>query len=366
MLFLFVFVAGLFAQDYNEEAAYVDRDSSQVLLKSLTLSLQTGFIFAHSEEVQNTEGANPVGLELYYSWQKNTRKNWDICGCIPQHSFNIAYYNYDTPILGSAIIVAYTLEPWYKIGRKSFLSFRAGGGLAYLTSPYDPVTNPGNQSYSSAISGYVSLGLGAWFFVSDRWALNPSLRYHHISNGGIKLPNKGINSPGVGLGIQYRLNPVELRSYQRRDVNWRDEPIRWDVGVFGTQKRILNSEGESEYHPVVGVAGQLAKRIGKINNLTGGLEINMDKAVEIHLEQQNLDGEPWAAGLLIGHEFILGKFLFSQRIGYYLYKPAPDFDRFYHRWGLAYRLGDHFSFGINLLAHRHVAYYTDFRVMYIL
>ena len=68
--------------------------------------------------------------------------------------------------------------------------------------------------------------------------------------------------------------------------------------------------------------------------------------------------------MAIGHEFLLGKFLFSQQIGYYLFKKHVPSDNWYHRWGLVYRFNQKINFGINLKVHRHIADFIDFRIGY--
>lgn len=80
------------------------------------------------------------------------------------------------------------------------------------------------------------------------------------------------------------------------------------------------------------------------------------------LEQEGDDATPVKAGLAIGHEFLLGKFLFSQQFGVYLSNPNPLHDDVYQRYGLVYRINKSLSAGINLKAHGHVANFLDFRL----
>ena len=48
----------------------------------------------------------------------------------------------------------------------------------------------------------------------------------------------------------------------------------------------------------------------------------------------------------------------------YVFKNNPYTDDWFHRWGLLYKAGKHYWFGLNLKAHRHVADYIDLRVLY--
>lgn len=126
---------------------------------SISVGVQHEFIFAHSRAVQNTKGANPAGIELILGWQRNDRETWNLCNCFPKKGLLLAYYDYDVKILGKSFNAAYFLEPFYKLTHRSFFSFKGLAGLAYLTNPFDSVTNPTNQSYSAAIGIYLLVGL---------------------------------------------------------------------------------------------------------------------------------------------------------------------------------------------------------------
>lgn len=65
---------------------------------------------------------------------------------------------------------------------------------------------------------------------------------------------------------------------------------------------------------------------------------------------------------MAGHSFLLGRFIFSQAFGVYLYDPYKTNDPGYQRYGLVYRIGKHIQAGVNLKAHRHVADFPDLRI----
>ncbi len=334
-------------------------------IQSLTLGVQHGFIFAHSPAVENTKGANPTGVELLIGWQRNDAATWDLCNCFPRKGLLLSFYDYDTKILGRSYTAAYFLEPVYRIGKSVQFSFKAVAGLSYLTRPFDSIKNPTNQSYSTHISGYLLLGAGMWVKLGDHWWLNASANYQHESNGGIQQPNKGINWPTAGLAVSYQFNPRPYhQGIRRKDKFWKDESVRWDAGIMGVAKRVLDENGESRRLPLFGLTFQGSKQVGRINALTGGIEIFTDRALRMQLKIDSVEASSLRAGILFGHEFLLGKFLFSQRLGLYIFDETPYFDRLYHRWGIQYRINRHWSMGFNLQAHRQVADFIDVRFTY--
>ena len=149
-------------------------------LFSIGAGFQRGFIFAHSEAVQNTKGSHPIGVELILSWKRNDAAVWDLCNCYPRKGLLLTYNDYDNSILGQGFSAAYFLEPTYRLSRNLFFSFKAASGLSYLTNPFDSIKNPTNQSYSTDLSVYLNVGLGLWFQLNPHWWINSSINYQHI------------------------------------------------------------------------------------------------------------------------------------------------------------------------------------------
>ena len=363
LFFINVIAVNGTAQDNGSKVVFSTKKTENIF--SVGAGVQHGFIFAHSAAVENTKGARPTGIELNFGWQRNDSAVWNLCNCFPKKGLLLSYYDYDAEVLGRSFIASYFLEPAYKLGKKTFFSLKGVAGLAYLTNPFDSIRNPANRSYSSAIGGYLLFGIGLSFLINDHWWLNGSINYQHISNGGLRQPNKGINWPTAGISLAYQKNP---RPYYTRPRNkekfWKDYPVRWDIGVFGIAKRGTDENGYSRRMPLIGGSIQGSRQVGRINTLTLGTEIYSDKSLRMRLKRDSIEAGAVKAGLQFGHEFLLGKFLFSQRLGVYIFNQTPYFDRIYHRWGIHYRINKHWGAGFHLKAHRHVADFIDVRVTY--
>lgn len=334
-------------------------------LFSIGLGLQHGTIFAHSEAVQNTSGARPTGIETIFSWQRNDEEIYSLCLCYPRQGVMFAYYDYDVDILGKSGTVAYFLEPAYRINDGLLFSFKGSGGLSYLTNPFDSITNPGNQSYSTHLSAYLLVGIGAWVRLSDQWWINPSVNYQHISNGGTRKPNKGINWPTAGLAVSYQPEPRPLyRGSRTTEKYWRDYSNQYDITILGAMRKGYDAAGDRIKYGMGGIALQAGKQVGRLSMVTLGAEAYYDGKLKDELDKDGLSASPVKAGIMIGHEFLLGSFRFSQRLGAYVYDQTPYYDRIFHRWGLQYSINRHLSAGFNLLAHRHIAEFVDLRLTY--
>lgn len=332
---------------------------------SIDSDIHYGFVFAHSPLVENTKGAKPTGVEVSFSWQKNDAATWDLCNCYPRRGLMIAYYDYDSRILGRSIGASYFLEPNYKLGKRNFFFIKAAAGLAYMTSPFDSVKNPTNMSYSSAVSGYLLVGIGLWFRLNDRWWLNSSANYQHISNGGLSQPNKGINWPTLGIGVRYQNDTRDYYTGPRtKEKFWKNNSIRWDIGIFGITRKGTDELGNRKRQPLFGLGLQASKQVGRINRILASTEMFYDENMRIQLKRDSTDASAIKAGIAFGHEFVLGKFLFSQRLGVYVFDQTPYYDRIFHRWGIHYMTNSNWGVGVSLLAHRHVADFVDLRLTY--
>ena len=348
-----------------DSAAVIESTAKQEPLFSMGLGVQHGFIFAHSVDVQNTKGARPTGVEAIISWQRNDASSFALCHCYPRQGLLLAYYDYDVALLGRSGTAAYFLEPTYKISNRVLFSFKGAAGISYLTNPYDSIANPGNQSYSTHLSAYLLVGIGIWVQLSEQWWLNPGVNYQHISNGGTRQPNKGINWPTVGLAVSYQ--PVSRPWYtgtRTTEKYWRNYSTRYDLALLGTLRRGEDEAGNRKRFPLAGLAFQAGRQVGNISMITLGAEAYYDELLQDKLHRDNLEASPVKAGLLLGHEFLLGRFLFSQRLGFYIFDQTPYYHRIFHRWGLQYRINRHLSAGFNLLAHRQVAEFADLRLAY--
>ncbi len=349
----------------TDSTAAIVPEAKQKSLFSMGLGVQHGFIFAHSEEVQNTKGANPTGIEAIFGWQRNDSAAFALCHCYPRQGVLLAYYDYDVGLLGKSGTAAYFLEPTYRIGNRVLFSFKGAAGASYLSNPYDSINNPGNQSYSTRMSFYLLVGVGAWVQLSEQWWLNPTLNYQHISNGGSREPNKGINWPTAGIAVSYQPDFRPLYTGTRpTEKYWKHYPTRYDVSLLGTVRKGYNEAGDRKRYAVGGLAVQAGRQVGSVHMLTLGAEAYHDEELRDKLDREDIDASPVKAGLLVGHEFLLGRFQFSQGLGVYVFDQTPYYDRIFHRWGLQYRINSRFSAGVNLLAHRQIAEFVDFRLTY--
>jgi hypothetical protein len=334
--------------------------------KRWSLSPSYGFIYAHSKDVENTKGARPFGVQADYAWRKTDSITYKKFFGFPVQGVSVIYFDYDNKVLGNGTLVAYFMEPEIRWGKRMGAHMHMAAGFAWLSNPHDIVNNPNNNSYSTHISGYLSLGIQPYVQLSEKWQLMLAATYRHLSNGGIKLPNKGVNWITGEAMLCYFPNGKrqvlpQLQYYRQQH---RDKINRTDIWVFGAP-RGSDDESKKKYG-LLGVGAQYALQTGSTHSFTAGLEFYNDNADRQQMKDSGIDASALKAGAMIGHEFLWGRFIFSQQLGIYLFDKTPYYTAWFHRWGLYYCINEKWMTGINLKAHKHVANFTDLRIIYTL
>lgn len=339
-------------------AATVYSDSTRSALL-LGVRAHAGFVLIHSEDLVPVKNSYPVGLEFDLAWHKLSERAWESCNCYPKMGVALTVWDYDDEVLGEGVTGMFYLEPVFGARKKISFSIRAAFGLSYQNMPYDEVENPFNLSYSTYIAFPLQLGANMHIRLGDQWLLDLTTVYNHFSNGGIREPNKGINWPTAAIGATRYFSPPAFEDRVKR--NWREttEPqTRLDLTWF-----MAFQEPRSKlYLFSPGVELKYSRQIARIDALTAGIEWMYDNGDAYYMEQAGIDENPQKLGFALGHEFLLGRTVFGQQFGVYLFNKGVQTADVYQRYNLVYRFTPRFNAGIALKAHGHVADFLDFRV----
>ncbi len=330
----------------------------------LGLNFEYGHILKHTHSLRKLDNAYPSGISIDWSKFLLQKEAWDFCNCFPKIGSELSYYDFDNEdILGQGVLAIGYVEPYFRTDRSFNLFFRIGLGGSYLTNPFDEISNPINDLYSTDLSFALMLSIGTTYRIDEHWNLRLLAKYNHTSNGGVNTPNRGLNFPTLSLGITRSFIPLAFPEYEK--VGKREPPkekTRLSLTHFSGWSN--TSIGGRDKFYVFGFAGKYSRWIGARSALTGGTEFIFDFSKR-KLIQERGDGENFVqAAALIGHEFWLGKVTFGQQIGVYYWNEYVNSDRVYQRYSLTYRISSQIFAGFGLKAHRHVADFFDLRIGY--
>ncbi|WP_224997255.1 acyloxyacyl hydrolase [Cesiribacter sp. SM1] len=345
---------------YAQQATVTENNSKSTAI-NVGLQGHYGFIIPHSSTIREVADSNPWGIEADLSFHFTSAKAWQYLQGYPRLGASLAYYNFNNPdVLGNAYSLVFYAEPFLSAHKNFSVSFRLGGGVAYLTNPYDEETNPQNLFYSTRFSFPLVANLMANYRLNELLLIRAGGTYQHISNGGINQPNKGINYPTATLGINYAIRPATFIERQPQSEEEQGDKQNYLLALIGS--RHDRTDQPEEQANLIGVAAYVSQRIGRISAVTAGAEWIADYTIKKELESRGEDKDFQRGALLAGHELQIGRIRFNQQLGVYVYAPHKGRDPVYQRWGLEYHTPKLLFFGINLKAHRHVAEFLDVRV----
>jgi hypothetical protein len=319
----------------------------------------------HNEQVRSIENVKPKIISFEISRQMTDSESYRICKTYPRKGFALSYSDFGTPVLGYGLVTSYFLEPVYRVGKKIQFQFRAEAGIGYFSKPYDSIKNPSNQSYSMRITPYLHVLAGGGYHISKKITAQLNVNFHHISNGNFKEPNAGLNWNTFSLAVLYYPESNQLPKYKKLVKNKRKNcRAEMDIGFMFVPKQGYHIKWKVHRNYLAGIFLQARKQVSRICAVTLGAESYYNRFIEGHDATPESSKPGLLAGAHIGHEFLLGKIIFSQQFGKYITRYPSFYSLFYHRWGLRYKLSDRLMAGFNMKVHRFTADFIDLRLQY--
>lgn len=334
-------------------------------LFSIGAQVQTGFIIAHSQSIANLASSHPSGSELTISRMRLSAKSYASCHCLARVGAYVSYINFgNRPVLGDQLGVGVFFEPLLMYGPTRQLSVKTTAGVSYLNRVFDARTNPDNLFFSLPLSFWLGLSVNSRFRLYDRWSLTAAVAYNHISNGGIRQPNKGMNFPMASVGIDYALQSGNLPSR----LTYARVPLtqRWTARAMlvGTVRVLPQTDAYPEQAKSVwGLILTGGYRLTRFHAFTGGLEFTHDGFVRGSIQREAGLANPAQLALLAGYELWQGRYTLAVHGGLNVWEPGEPYTQsFFQRYQLLYRINKRLTAGVGLKAYAQVAQGFDARL----
>jgi len=178
------------------------RGQSQQWLPELISS--GGSIFKHSDKIDFPTDVFCPAVELRLSRNPGS----DGPAWKDQHpgsyfGVTLSYRYLGDERLGHAIglFPSVTTSLWRN--KKKTLWFEAGGGLSFLTQPFELGTNEYNNAIGSNANNLTNFRLFMYFPGNGGREWMTGFSFSHYSNGALTLPNLGINVYALNLGLRW-------------------------------------------------------------------------------------------------------------------------------------------------------------------
>jgi hypothetical protein len=334
------------------------QDSSSTIIG---VQVHAGQVYAHTNAVNNIKGSKPNGFELQLAKLQLGEEAYHQAHAFVQAGWSLGYYHFGNAILGSGFIASRFIQPQYRITKQVHFYLKASIGAAYLTNPNHAIKNSTNNNYSLYLNPYLHIGTGLGLALRKHWGISLQGGFHHISNGNLQQPNKGLNWLTASLGIQYTPQQLMLPRYRLANhPSATARPLVKQVYAFFVPTQGYQTKYQGQRKWLLGINAQITKPIGPSSAITAGAEVYYDNFV-LDASLPSLSSKIML-GLQAGHTFLLGKVWFSQQVGYNVFSKIYFLPNFYHRWGLVYWFSKKYSLGANLKANSDNADFFDVRL----
>ncbi|MBW6500702.1 MAG: acyloxyacyl hydrolase [Bacteroidales bacterium] len=326
-----------------------------------------GFIIPHSSAIEAVSHTNPYGFEFSINKLHTSYNRWQVFNAYWFSGIQAAYFNYQYPgVLGSVFDVTVYAEPVLAHGKNYFFTVLGGAGFSYHTEFYDREENPLNQFFSTPFNFPLFIDLRLKYRIAGKTYFTVSGCYNHISNGGFKQPNKGMNFPTLALGFERFNRGVPVLDHNYTSGSEALSPGLIPSFLLFSALKILEETEEFTEEPalVIGFNARFAKQLRSWYQLNFGAEFSSDGYIKKLVEREGTDTDHRRAALTAGQDFLLGNVVFAQHLGFYIYSPYKARNSIYQKYELGYRITSALTAGVYLKAHLHVAEMMGFTLSY--
>ena len=329
---------------------------------------QVGFLLSHRENMSHLVRGHIAGVEINVDRQTSGTQSWQNTFNRPFVGVGLLRVSLGNPEqLGMATaLFGYMDFPLVK-KEKFIFHYKWGGGIGYVSKPFDRVENYKNTAIGSTFNAYVSVLFETRYRIAKRMWLTSGLGFNHWSNSSVAVPNLGINVPTFTLGMQAYFGDLSLK-LEKQEVE--ELPREFEFILFG-------AAGVREIHPadgrlfgVVHGFASIARRVDNKRKVGIGMDVFYDAS---NLEEHNRDtanalldngSEFVKVGVHLSHELVFGRFSAVVHMGVYLRNNFEVDGPIYHRMSYRYYVSDRFFIDAGFKSHWAVAEHLEMGVGY--
>ncbi len=256
-------------------------------------------------------------------------------------------------------------------------------GISFNSSPFDIDKEYYNTSVSSKTNMFISVGTGMYYELGKYFDIGLNVRFNHLSNGGLKIPNKGLNTWAPQLSLVYYPERAALPETRGNKYTPYDKYNTFEVSVFGGRKNAFYRGDHREdlrlyegyNYSVYGAEAFYMRQYSAKSAYGIGVGVTMDEQYNHQMyvsdstlyQKKRFSDDRVLLSVIPSYRLMMGKLSVNIGAGYYVFKKQREYDddAFFQRIGLQYQITDRFfaSFGINAY-NFHVANYLEWKLGY--
>jgi hypothetical protein len=316
---------------------------------TLNFKYHYGFVMNHSVNMAHLANQRFSAFELELNKQTTVKQPFAQLYNFPRIGISAQYFILDPhKPLGNMLGIYPHVSFMIMRHKKHELNFRVGWGLGYIERRFDLNDNYKNNLISSRIN-YTFSGRLNYTFKAGKYNINTGIGLLHFSNGGMKVPNLGINVPTLHLGLG--LNAKENQEFKKDSLPPFKRSWNFYLSTSGGIKRIYPVEGPAYF--LSSTSLYVGRTLNRKSTINLGTDILYDpsgkhafKGDESGIKFINLK---WS--ITAGHELSFSRLTLLTQIAYYVYDPMKLSKPVYQRYGLKYYINKNYFIGTAMRAH---------------
>lgn len=344
---------------------------------SLESSFYQGTVWRHSPKLTTQTGEGISGFELGYQWQTTGRQNWEAWQRYPAFGASLSVFTLGDGSHERAFsLLPHLSIPLFRAGKWAG-HFRVGTGFSWVTKPYDYFSNPTQNALGSHWNNITQFRFGAQYRLLRALQLSAGGSMTHFSNGGLSLPNFGINIFSAWVGVSSPLNPAANRTFQPATERRKKVARRWGAQWQSGLARLEIASFDGPKHPVWIVSGAGFYQSSQINRFIVGLDYESNQAIRewgLHSARFRTEAEARRGAsrmaLFVADEILFGDLSIVLQAGRYLgkernqYVPKATYAKLSARYYLTFGKRPLIKpfMGISIKAHKFTAEYISWNL----
>lgn len=319
-----------------------------------------GFLWAHRPTMSHLVNKHIPALEVSLWKTTNQTACWHRPYKDPQIGATFTIIPLGDKRLGTGIgLYPYVIFPVCGEGKKLSLNIQLGWGAGWVSKKFEPLENHQNNAIGSHFNTIILIRGTAKYDCTDKLKFEMGIGLTHFSNGGMTMPNLGLNIPTLEAGFHFRIamaeevcNEIQTARMIRTDSLVNDRHWHFTAIVaFGAND--IGVPGGNRFG-AANLQMSYMRNTARKHRFGGGIDVMYSQGVHHNLVYNDVPSTSLQAvqlGVKFSYELVLGRFYMPFEMGVYAISKYKESGMIYNRLCARYLINDHLIASISLKTH---------------
>ncbi|MCT2560941.1 acyloxyacyl hydrolase [Chryseobacterium herbae] len=350
---------------------------------SFSMGSEYGKILPTNVSLKNDKHRDYAGYSLQILKQTSGKNNWGRRFNDPQYGIGIFAFDFvENRKMGRPFgiygIYNTKIRQWGHLKWYHNVNF----GISFNSNRFDTDRDYHNISLGSKTNMFISLGTGMYYELDKHFDVGLHVKFNHLSNGALQMPNKGLNMISSQLSLVYHPDRAVIGKSGIVSADYKKSD-HIEVSAFGGRKKVFYKGDHREdlklyqgfNYSVYGTEVFYMRRYSPKSAYGIGMGMTMDEHYNHTMyvsdkalyQKKRFSNDQLLLSIIPIYRLMMGRLYLNIGAGYYVLKKQRKYDNsiFFQKIGLQCQITDRFfaSFGINAY-DLHAANYLEWKLGY--